>query len=528
MKRFFYSVILLTLLSSCQKEGIYHIVVCSTSDIHGAYFSESYTGEPVSTSLSNVSSYLKSVRAEGYDPILIDCGDNLQGDLAAYYYNYISEDSRHLFYQIAKFLKYDALVVGNHDIEAGHAVYDKFKSQHRFPYLAANAVIDDGSKDNGEPYFGEYTVEKRKGYKVAMIGMTNSKIKMWLSSSQWSGMTFLEITDIAQDIVDRIREKESPDVVILAIHSGTGEIDGGGENCALELASTLEGVDIIFNGHDHSPYVEMVKNPNGDIAVVNPSSKCQYVGRCDIYFNHVKGEKDDIAITQQLIPMADVPVDEEYDNRFKSQFEIVKAFATEPVVQLVNDISFEDVFDGPSSYMTLVHRVQLDASGADVSISAPLSTKGSIKAGMMNYQDITSLYRYENQLFVVEMKGSELKAYLEYSYDNWINRSAPSYNYDSAYGIDYKVYRNNPFGSRVVINTMSDGTSFDPDKSYSVAMTSYRASGGGGLLEKGAGINPDDLKIIEKYADIRSMIYDYLSSQDKYTPVIDNNWNFVD
>jgi len=52
------------------------------------------------------------------------------------------------------FMAYDAATVGNHDIEAGHAVYDKLKSEFNFPWLAANAV----NKSTQESYFKPYTI----------------------------------------------------------------------------------------------------------------------------------------------------------------------------------------------------------------------------------------------------------------------------------------------------------------------------------------------------------------------------------
>lgn len=518
----------LCFLTSCRKESITHLVICQTTDIHGAYFDSLYTGGVAnSTSLANVSTYLKNLRSEGIRPIMIDCGDNVQGDLAAYYYNYKDVKSKHLFLQMADYLNYDALVVGNHDIEAGHGVYDRFKKQRRIPYLAANAVIDDGSEDSGEPYFKEYTIVRRKGVKVAVIGMTNANIKSWLSENQWSGIDFLKISDIAQAEVDKVVEKTNPDLVVLAIHSGTGEENDDIENCGKFLASSLKDVDIIFAGHDHSPFAELVPNPNGDIVLVNASDRCSNVGRCDVYFKKQRGKIVDKTVSQVLVPMKDIAVDEDFIAKFKRHFLEVKDFATAEVGELTADINFEDALKGPSSYVSLIHTVQLDRSNADISIAAPLSSQGTIKAGTMSYQDLSAIYKYENQMYVVELTGKQIKDYLEYSYDLWINREGPFYNYDSADGIRYNVYVDNPYGERVSILSMNDGSSFRYDKTYSVAMTSYRASGGGDLLVKGANVQPSSLKIIDSYTDIRTLIYEYFVEQGSVNPTVSTNWKFV-
>ena len=79
---------------------------------------------------------------------------------------------------------YDAVVVGNHDIETGHPVYDRLKSQLTVPFLAANAI----RTDDGKAYFPEYTIVRRHGLRIAVIGFTNPGIPGWLSPELWEGM----------------------------------------------------------------------------------------------------------------------------------------------------------------------------------------------------------------------------------------------------------------------------------------------------------------------------------------------------
>ena len=87
--------------------------------------------------------------------------------------------------------------------------------------------------------------------------------------------------------------------------------------------------------------------------------------------------------------------------------------------------------------------------------------------------------------------------------------------------------RSAPAGDRVKILSMKDGSPFDPAKTYKVAMTSYRANGGGDLLTEGAGIDPTQMKVLEKYKDIRSIIGDYIAGQEEIVPEVSTNWKFV-
>ncbi|MBP5210307.1 MAG: metallophosphoesterase, partial [Bacteroidales bacterium] len=234
--------------SGCQKpkDGVYTVNILAVTDVHGKYFDSTYVGGGVNdVSLSKVSTFLKQFRMNDPEAVMIDNGDNVQGDNAAYYYNYVALGEEHLYSKIAKYLGYDAFIVGNHDVEAGHPVYDKIRKSSGIPMLAANTPLT-GSSGSRKPYFDEYTVLKRNGLKIAVIGLTNPNIKSWIAPDLYSGFDF-EAADLTQDIVDRVRAKENPDVVVVSIHGGIGDgLPTDFENPALYLAETLRGVDVVI------------------------------------------------------------------------------------------------------------------------------------------------------------------------------------------------------------------------------------------------------------------------------------------
>ena len=534
---------LISLISSkgALADGEYRVTVCSTTDVHGAYFDSSYVDNvAVKTSLAQVSSYLKELRESGVQPVLIDAGDHLQGDNAAYYFNYVETTLAHVYPRIAAYLGYDAVVVGNHDIETGHDVYDRIVRELNVPYLAANAAFDrdeNGTADMDEnpkntavsdSYFLPYCTVERGGVKVAVIGMTNGNMKSWLSSTAWHGIDFQVISDIAQALVDQVIAREKPQLVVLAVHSGTGADQPDRENEAQYLAASLRGVDLVLNGHDHRPLAREVENAHGgSVVLLDAGSKAVVVGQADFTLTVKNGKVVAKAVDYKLVPMDKYPADPAYSATFRSDFEAVKAFARRPIGRLSEDIFLADALDGPSSYIDLVQTVQLASTGADISFAAPLSNSGVVPKGVIEFQDLVSIYKFENQLYVVELTGQQVKDYLEYSYDNWVNRSGPSYNWDSADGIRYEVSKSAPAGQRVKILSMNDGTAFDPGKTYKVAMTSYRASGGGDLLRNGAKVDPDSLTVLEKLKDIRSLIGDYIASREEIVPEVASNWKFV-
>ena len=558
MKRLFALVAAAVAVLSCcgPKDGEYTFRILTTNDVHGHYFDSLYVSDATAPALTNVSWYVDSIRtAAGKDNvILIDAGDCLQGDNAAYYYNYIDTGSEHLFGRMVEYMGYDAVVVGNHDIETGHPVYDRLVKEMDVPFLAANAVRD----DNGKAYFQEYVTLKRNGLKITIIGFTNPNIKAWLSPLLWSGMTFESLLPFAQETVDRIVAKEKSDVVIVATHAGTGNGDGSVlESQGLDLLNSLKGVDFVLTAHDHRP----AAIDNGDICLVNAGSHCRNIGMGTITVKVENGKVVSKVLDAELLPVDVRNVDEKMQELFHADFQAVKNFTLTEVGELKEDLRTSDAYRGMSDYLNLLHTLSLSCEPAQISFAAPLTFDGEVKAGTVLYNDLFTIYPYENQLFVVKMSGKEIKDYLEYSYDAWINTiSSPkenllkiqnrpdprngrerwsfkgtAYNFDSAGGLNYVVDVTKPYGERVIITSLADGSTFSLEAEYNVAMTSYRASGGGDIMRKGAGIDTDRIgdRVVEYHPEIRNILYDYLKTNGSIDPSIIGNskvigsWKFV-
>ena len=453
--RHFLLAVLAFLALSCGhrlRDGEYTLTILSTNDVHGTWFDSTYVDGRTRNSLFAVKHYVDSVRtADGADNVLLlDVGDCLQGDNAPYYFNYVDTLTPHLFPRLMKYMGYDAVAVGNHDIETGHAVYDRVAADLKregVDFLAANAIRN----DNGKPYFTPYKIVKKAGLKVAVLGYTNANMKAWLTEELWSGMHFEPIVDVIQ---------------------------------------------------------------------------------------------------------ADPPM----RAHFQKDYEAVKAFTLKEVGILNTDLWTRDAYRGMSDYMNLIHTLSLSCKPAEISFGAPLTFNGYVKSGILRYNDLFTIYPLENQIFVVSMTGEEIKGYLEVSYDKWINTIAKaddhllkirqnddprtqqrgwsfvnrSYNFDSAAGINYTVDVTKPFGERILISGMADGSAFELERKYNVAMTSYRASGGGGLLQE-AGIDTDriDDRTVARYPEIRNILYDYLMENGSIDPEVIGNpavigsWKFV-
>lgn len=532
------------------------IKVIQTSDVHGSFFPYDFINrKDKKGSLARVSTYVKQARKKyGKNVILLDNGDILQGQPTCYYCNFIKPEMPNLAASVINYMGYDAQTVGNHDVETGHAVYDKWISEVKCTVLGANIV----DVKTGKPYVKPYAVIRHDGIKVVVLGMLTPAIPNWLKESLWSGLRFDNMVTSAQYWVDYIRKNEYPDVLIGLFHSGreggihTPEYD---EDASLTVAREIPGFDLILFGHDHTRYSGSIKNKDGkDILCLNPSCDALMVSDATIDIIKKNGKVVHKAITGDVISITKEPIDEDFIRHFQADIDSVKTFVNRRIGRFENTIYTRDCYFGSAAFTDFIHDLQLKITNADVSFNAPLSFDISINKGDVHVSDMFNLYKYENQIYVLRMTGHEIRKHLEMSYDLWCNTmKSPddhimqlsewskedrqrlgfknlAFNFDSAAGINYEVDVTKPDGEKVRILSMSDGTPFEENKWYHVAMNSYRGNGGGELLTKGAGIPREELKnriVFESEKDQRYYLMQEIEKAGVMNPQAHNNWRFV-
>ncbi len=533
-----------------------HLKWIHTSDVHGSLFGYDYLRRrEVSGGLASIYAYTQKQRDQlGDRLILTDGGDCLQGQPTAYYYNFIDTLSPHLVAEAMNKMRYDCGGIGNHDIETGHTVYDRWVSQCHFPILGAN-IID---VKNGQPYLKPYTIIRRAGVKIAILGLLTPAIPNWLPEQLWAGLRFEDMVSSARKWVNIIQEREHPDLLVGLFHSGW---DDGivtpqyRENATRMVAEQVAGFDLICYGHDHHAATHYLKNPEGgEVAVMAPTSQGKRIAEADIYLTlDRKGRVEAKRIEAKTVNVGNELYSSPFESHFAPQRQTLKEWVDQPIGQLTAPLYERDAFFGPSEFIDLIHQMQLDLTGADVSFAAPLSFDSRLQAGTIRVSDMFALYKYENLLYTMRMTGREIKGFLEMSYGLWTNQmKCPddhimlldsildngrrqglknlSYNMDSAAGIRYVVDVSKPEGQRVVIESMADGTPFDPDREYKVAINSYRGNGGGELITRGAGIPHSELKsriLTSTERDLRYYLMQRILGQKVVTPQKLNHWRFV-
>ena len=550
--------------SACStlKDGEYNLSVVSTGDGHGYWFAKPIEdGGKARGSLMAQSAFVNGIRAEkGTDNvILVDAGDNFFGNGAPFYYNYVDTTAAHLYPRLVSYMGYDAVVVGHSDFEAGHRVYDRVAKEMNkdgVPLLAGNAMSD----RNGKPYFPAYSIIKKGGVKVAVLGYTNADNASLMDGSSVSGLHFESLLPLVQEDVDKVRSKEKPQVVIVVAHTAMGKGDGQNpEKQGLDLFQSLRGVDVVIAGHDHSNKVMSADS----VVVLDCGRAGQNAGVTDIKLVVKGGKVVSRALDARMVSIGADEYDSAMEKAFESDYDKVHSFMTSTVGEIKKDLVSREFYYKQCDYLNFLHALAFSAYPVDISLSATLLIDGKVPAGEVRYQDVRKVYPYENKLVVLRLTGAEVKKYLEASYDAWINTvSDPSdgshvlkikqskdystgkmawklakspANFDSAAGINYTVDVTKPYGSRVTIAGMADGRAFEMDKEYTAAITTYRSVGSGGLL-KTAGLADSksvEDRILYRGPEFRTILYQYFKKNGSVDPAVIGNpevigsWKFV-
>ena len=519
--RFKYVMTLLTAFvgAACSSPKETNLVFLETTDTHGSF-----------VEFANDATVIKKMQSEyGEHLVLLDNGDNLQGSV----YQYLSnKDTTHLNLSASflNFFPYQVVCVGNHDIEAGRPVFDRLYSEVTMPVVCAN-VIDEST---GKPYFRPYTVLKRDGFKIAVLGLLTPYVVTWVPERLRPGLRFEQAEAAAAYWVKEILAKERPDLIVGLFHSGwepqeqnlPEDAPLGRENSTKWIAENVPGLDLIFYGHDHRAKAEKIVNCEGDtVCVLN--SGCRGAGLASAEVKLSKKARPKIQIG--LIPPREQDPDPDFLAMLQPYLDRAEAYQNTEVADLPVRISTDEMQQGSCLWVDEIHRCQFDVVESlgmpvDISLAAPLSGGKTLNPGMLKVKDFFVWYPFENSLAVMEMTGRDIKAHLEYSFQ--IRNTI--YNYDCAAGIRYQINASKPYGERVSIMSMADGTPFSMDKTYRVVLNSYRSMGGGNHFVNGMGWSPEEIakhRIWNSEEDLRSLFIEWARNKGTLDDTPYSNWS---
>ncbi|MFI8294622.1 bifunctional metallophosphatase/5'-nucleotidase [Streptomyces nigra] len=505
----------------------YALTVMGTTDLHGNVFNWDYFKDAEYTDaagnakgLSRVSTLVNQVRKEKGrgNTLLIDAGDTIQGTPLTYYYAKVDPITAkggpvHPMAAAMNAIGYDAVALGNHEFNYGIETLRKFESQCDFPLLGANALDARTLKPAFPPYFiKKFHVPGAPPVKVAVLGLTNPGIAIWDKAYVEGKLVFPGLEEQAAKWVPKLRSMGA-DVVVVSAHSGTSGTSSYGdqlpyvENSAALVAQKVPGIDAILVGHAHTEIAELkVTNEKTGRTVVLSEPLC-YAQRLSLFDVELVFERGCWTVESVRASVRDsksVPDDPRITRLLKEDHDLVVEYVNQVVGSATETLTTVDARYKDAPIIDLITKVQEDVvkaalAGTEhaalpvISQASPFSRTSEIPAGEVTIRDLSSLYVYDNTLVAKLMTGAQVRAYLEYSAEYFVQTAAgapvdvakltnannrPDYNYDYVSGLSYDIDVAQPAGQRIR-NLSYQGAALDDAQRFVFAVNNYRANGGG-------------------------------------------------
>ena len=521
--RHWFWILLITLGLQAQEA---RIQILGTTDMHGHVLAQdAYTLQPANQGWAKVATLIRRQQALNPNTILVDCGDTIQGEPINYVRNVLRRDLPEPSIAIMNALGYSAMAIGNHEFNFGLPVLREAEQQARFPLLSANTIQADGNTA-----FTPFVIKQVAGLRVALVGFTTPKIPSWEEPANYQGLQFQDIVVAARLLVPRLREQEKVDVVIALLHSGLGRLDGaeGDENAALRLADQVPGLDAIFTGHTH----QAVQTEHKGIPIVQALCHGRALAVVDLDLRQEKGRWRVVARSERLLkPDEGTASDPEVLSLTAELRTATDRYLDTAATNLLVDLDSRWSRMEDTALMQLIHQVQRQATGAQLSAAACPGPKLFIPKGPTSVRQFWALMPYENQLAKIRVTGDQLKRYLEQAARHYTlsweaelyNRDIPFYDFDTVDGVTYALDLGQPVGSRVK-NLAYQGKPVKPEQTFSMAITTFRLRGGGGYMQA---IGFKSVPELITKATQRNLLFEYVLNRPSLNPSPSNAWRTI-
>ncbi|MEV6511606.1 5'-nucleotidase C-terminal domain-containing protein [Streptomyces sp. NPDC051642] len=505
----------------------YSLTVMGTTDLHGHVFNWDYFKDAEyadakgnAMGLARVSTLVNQIRQKKgrRNTLLLDAGDTIQGTPLTYYFAKVDPITAkggpvHPMAQAMNAIGYDAAALGNHEFNYGIETLRKFEDQCRFPLLGANALDAKTLKPAFPPYFiKKFQVPGAPPVKVAVLGLTNPGIAIWDKAYVQGKLTFPGLEEQAAKWVPKLRSMGA-DVVVVSAHSGSSGTSSYGdqlpyvENSAALVAQQVPGIDAILVGHAHVeiPELKVTNTATGKTVVLSePLCYAERLSVFDFELVFEKGRWTVESVAASLRDAKTVADDPKITRLLKDEHALVVEYVNQVVGTAMATLTTVDARYKDAPIIDLITKVQEDvvkaalagtayASLPVIAQASPFSRTSEIPAGKVTIRDLSGLYVYDNTLVAKLLTGAQVRAYLEYSAEYFVQTAAdavvdpekltnangrPDYNYDYVSGFSYEIDVAQAAGSRIK-NLTYNGAALDDAQQFVLAVNNYRANGGG-------------------------------------------------
>ena len=503
MKKLLCSLFALSAVSTAMAQEV-NIKLLGTSDIHGRVVPWSYGAdvEDKSGSYAQIATYVKDVRKNNKNVVLVDVGDAIQDNQVDVFAKDKKYYKDHPIPKVLNEMKYDVFVLGNHEFNFGMKALDEILKDIKAKKLTANFYY----KKNDKRYIDATTIIEKDGVKLGIIGLsTPMSAKFEEDTGNLKDMKFTSPTEEARTQVEKLKAK-GVDAIIVIAHMGIENENKIPDTGMRDVINAVDGIDVVIAGHMHKDVPsETIKNT----LITEPHRYGTVVSEVDLTFDiNDKKEVKLVKKESKTVPVKELEADKKIAEIYKPYHEKLRELNNVVIGQTENEMVPQETKHGVSAAFSkdtglssFINDVEQHYSGADVVTFSFDHQKARMDKGDIKKKDIIFNYRYAGgDVTVYEMTGKQLKEYMEWS-ANYFDTIQPGdteyrYNaerkkskyvtYDIFGGVNYKIDLRNPKGSKIVDLTLADGKPVTDDMKLKVGMNSYRfaqLNGKGGIWE---------------------------------------------
>lgn len=503
MKKLLCSLFALSAVSTAMAQEV-NIKLLGTSDVHGRIVPWSYGAdvEDKSGSYAQIATYVKDVRKNNKNVVLVEVGDAIQDNQIDVFAKDKKYYKDHPIPKVLNEMNYDIFVLGNHEFNFGMKALDEILKDIKAKKLTANFY----HKKNDKRYIDATTIIEKDGVKLGIIGLsTPMSAKFEEDTGNLKDMKFTSPTEEARTQVEKLKAK-GVDAIIAVTHMGIDNENNIPDTGMRDVINAVDGIDVVIAGHMHKDVPsETIKNT----LITEPHRYGTVVSEVDLTFDiNDKKEVKLVKKESKTVPVKALEADKKIVEIYKPYHEKLRELNNVVIGQTANEMVPQETKHGVSAAFSrdtglssFINDVEQHYSGADVVTFSFDHQKARMDKGDIKKKDIIFNYRYAGgDVTVYEMTGKQLKEYMEWS-ANYFDTIQPGdteyrYNaerkkskyvtYDIFGGVNYKIDLRNPQGSKIVDLTLADGKPVTDDMKLKVGMNSYRfaqLNGKGGIWE---------------------------------------------
>ena len=551
MKKLLCSLFALSAVSTAMAQEV-NIKLLGTSDVHGRIVPWSYGAdvEDKSGSYAQIATYVKDVRKNNKNVVLVEVGDAIQDNQIDVFAKDKKYYKDHPIPKVLNEMNYDIFVLGNHEFNFGMKALDEILKDIKAKKLTANFYY----KKNDKRYIDATTIIEKDGVKLGIIGLsTPMSAKFEEDTGNLKDMKFTSPTEEARTQVEKLKAK-GVDAIIAVTHMGIDNENNIPDTGMRDVINAVDGIDVVIAGHMHKDVPsETIKNT----LITEPHRYGTVVSEVDLTFDiNDKKEVKLVKKESKTVPVKALEADKKIVEIYKPYHEKLRELNNVVIGQTANEMVPQETKHGVSAAFSkdtglssFINDVEQHYSGADVVTFSFDHQKARMDKGDIKKKDIIFNYRYAGgDVTVYEMTGKQLKEYMEWS-ANYFDTIQPGdteyrYNaerkkskyvtYDIFGGVNYKIDLRNPQGSKIVDLTLADGKPVTDDMKLKVGMNSYRfaqLNGKGGIWEgqKIPVLWESKVAMGREKGTIQNMMIDYITNvkKGKIDGQSHNRWEII-